>query len=76
MRNTMFGKTFSEALALLGLRSETIPEPEPEEAPCIDIGCLDLHDPCQAFDALRRAVSIAHAQQAQARAAGRFDLAA
>ncbi len=72
----MFSKTLFDALVLLGLRQETLPEPELEPAPCIDIGCLDLHDPCQAFDALRRAVSIARAQQAQDRAAGRFDLAA
>ena len=73
----MIAKTFSDALVLLGLRPETPSAPEPEEpqAPCIDIGCLDLNDPRQAFDALRRVVAIARAER-QDRAAGRFDLAA
>jgi len=72
----MFSKTFSDALVLLGLRQETLltSELEEPEAPCIDIGCLDLNVPCQAFDALRRVVSIARAEQE--RAPGRFDLAA
>jgi len=70
----MFSKTFQNALALLGLSDE--PEPPSAESVCIDIGCLDLNDPCQAFDALRRAVSIARAQHQHDGAAGGFDLAA
>jgi hypothetical protein len=77
----MFAKTFSETLVLLGLRHETIPAPELEELeepeePSIDIGCLDLNDPRQAFDALRRVVAMARAEQRQERAPGRLDLAA
>lgn len=74
----MFAKTLSDALVLLGLRHETIPTPELEELeePCIDIGCLDLSDPRQAFDALRRVVATARAEQREERAPRRFDLAA
>ncbi len=71
----MFSKTFSDALVLLGLRHETLPTAEPEEL-CVDIGCLDLGDPRQAFDALRRVVATARAEQREERAPGRFDLAA
>jgi hypothetical protein len=74
----MLAKTLSDALVLLGLRHETLPAPEldePEE-PCIDIGCLDLGDPRQAFDALRRVVATARAEQLQEHGRGRFDLAA
>jgi hypothetical protein len=71
----MFAKTLSDALVLLGLRHETLPMPEPEEQ-CIDIGCLDLGDPCQAFDALRRVVATARVEQREERAPSRFDLAA
>ena len=70
----MFSKTFHNALALLGLTDE--PEPPSAETLCVDIGCLDLNDPCQAFDALRRAVSIARAQHHHDGAASGFDLAA
>jgi len=74
----MFAKTLSDALVLLGLRHETLPAPEPEEPEeqYIDIGCLDLGDPPQAFDALRRVVATARAEQREERARGRFDLAA
>jgi hypothetical protein len=74
----MFAKTLSDAMALLGLRAETPSTPEPEEleAPSIDIGYLDLNDPCEAFRALRRVVALARAEQRQERGAGRFDLAA
>jgi hypothetical protein len=74
----MFAKTLSDALVLLGLRHETLPAPELEELvePCIDIGCLDLSDPRQAFDALRRVVATARAEQREEGAPRRFDLAA
>lgn len=74
----MFAKTLSDALVLLGLRHEILPPAEleePEEV-CIDIGCLDLGDPRQAFDALRRVVATARVEHRQERAHGRFDLAA
>jgi hypothetical protein len=71
----MFAKTFSDALVLLGLRPETLTAPEPE-APTIDIGYLDLNDPVQAFDALRRVVATSRADQRQERISDRFDLAA
>ena len=70
----MFSKAFEHALTLLGLTDE--PEPPPAETLCVDIGCLDLNDPCQAFDALRRAVSLTHAQQHRDPTDGGFDLAA
>jgi hypothetical protein len=77
----MFAKTLSDALVLLGLRHEILPPAELEEleepqAPCIDIGCLDLSDPRQAFDALRRVVATARAEQRDERGHRRFDLAA
>jgi hypothetical protein len=74
----MFAKTLSDAMTLLGLRHETLPTPEPEEPQetCIDIGCLDLGDPRQAFDALRRVVATARAERLRERDRGRFDLAA
>lgn len=75
----MFAKTLSDALVLLGLRHETFPAPELEELPqepCIDIGCLDLGDPRQAFDALRRVVATARAERREEHARGRLDLAA
>ena len=77
----MFAKTLSDALVLLGLRHETLPpleleEPQEPQEPFIDIGCLDLRDPRQAFDALRRVVATARAEQRRERAPAKFDLAA
>ncbi len=71
----MFAKTLSDALVLLGLRHEILPtleRDEPEE-PCVDIGCLDLDDPRQAFDALRPVVAMARVDHREERA---LDLAA
>jgi hypothetical protein len=77
----MFAKTLSDALVLLGLRHEILPPADLEDLEelderCIDIGCLDLRDPRQAFDALRRVVATARAEQRDERAHRRFDLAA
>ena len=75
----MFSLSFLQALAWLGLepRVEPVPAPEPEPEPTwVDIGYLDLNVPDQAFDALRKVVSVKRAKEAERRAAGMFDLAA
>jgi hypothetical protein len=73
----MFSNSFLRALAWLGLEPRVEPAPESEPEPTwVDIGYLDLNVPDQAFDALRKVVSMRRAQEAERRAAGMFDLAA
>jgi hypothetical protein len=77
----MFTHSFSQVFAWFGLAPPVEPAfaPEPEfepETTWVDIGYLDLSVPDQAFDALRKVVSVKRAQEAERRAAGRFDLAA
>jgi hypothetical protein len=75
----MFAKTFHHVLALLGLAEEPAPAPAAEPACEVwtaDFGCLDLNVPDQAFDALRRVVSMQHAEESSRRAPAKFDLAA
>ena len=73
----MFAKSFSRALAWLGLAPRVEPASAPEpEAVWVDIGYLDLNVPDQAFDALRKVVSVRRAQTAEPRVSARFDLAA